>query len=63
MNVPPFVIICNACQAGGASAVQIEHAVTQDFPGPAVPGFLDDGILWALVATIPAAARYGGAST
>ena len=35
-------------------AIRIEHATTDNFPDgtPVLPGFVDDGIFWALVARL-----------
>ena len=58
-NVPPSQIVCkfrNASRAPCADGViQIEHLLTDDLPDsrPTVPGFADDGILWARVASRP----------
>lgn len=56
MLVSPPNKFCKSHDATGVDPViRIEHAVTDDLPdgSPTVPGFVDDGILWALVVALP----------
>jgi hypothetical protein len=59
MLVSPPDNVCKShdrlCATWFSGAIRIEHAITQDLPDgtPILPGFVNDGIFWALVARLP----------
>jgi hypothetical protein len=59
VKILPSNIVCKThdalCAIWFNGAIRIEHAITDDLPDgtPVLPGFVNDGIFWALVARLP----------
>jgi hypothetical protein len=59
VKILPSNIVCKThdalCAIWFNGAIRIEHAITDNLPDgvPVLPGFVNDGIFWAVVAPLP----------